>query len=463
MKIFHFNIGLLILLLAIVCLLPACSKFTEVDLPSSQLTSGSVFESKSTANAAMVDVYSKIRDNGLLTGSNSGLSNQLALYADEFQFYGPALAIQAKFFNNSLSATDAAIAELWESSYSQIYAANSVIEGVGKAVALAPADKQQLTGEALFIRALIHFNLVNTFGRVPYIKTTNYQENKTVSRMAEAEVYALVKSDLEQSVIFLPAAYIGAERVRANKWAAQALLARVCLYMQKWDEAVTASSAVLSQSELYKWPTDINGVFLKESLATIWQLMPKTGVENTYQGNIFIFLTGPPPSTAISASLFGAFAANDLRREQWLKRVTNGTSTWYHPYKYKEKSNTSSSKEYSVVLRIAEQYLIRSEARAHQGNLSEAKDDLDKVRNLAGLSNSVANTSEDIIEAVIQERRLELFTEFGHRFFDLKRTGKLDQVLSPVKPKWETSDRVLPIPQSEISLNPNLKPQNAGY
>lgn len=463
MKIFYFNTGRLVLLLATICMLSACSKFTEVDLPSSQLTSGSVFESKSTANAAMVDIYSKIRDKGLLTGYNSGLSNQFALYADEFQFYGSSLAMQAKFYNNSLSATDAAMAELWESSYSQIYAANAVLEGVGKSTALEPADKQQLNGEALFVRALIHFYLVNTFGSVPYIKTTNYQENKTVARMAESEVYALVISDLEQSVKLLPAQYIGAERVRPNKWAAQALLARVCLYMQRWDEAATSASTVLSQSEVYKWPTDISGMFLKESLATIWQLMPKTNVENTYQGNVFIFLQGPPPSTAISASLFGAFAANDLRREQWLKKVTNGTSTWYHAYKYKEKSNTSSSKEYSVVLRIAEQYLIRSEARARQGNLSGAKDDLNKVRNLAGLPNSVASTAEEVIEAILQERRLEFFTEFGHRFFDLKRTGSLDQVLSPIKPKWETSDRVLPIPQSELSLNPNLKPQNAGY
>lgn len=463
MKMFHFNIGRLLLLSAIISLLSACSKFTEVDLPSSQLTSGNVFESKSTANAAMVDIYSQIRDKGLLTGYQSGLSNQFALYADEFQFYGFSLTIQAKFYNNTLSATDAAIAELWESSYSQIYAANAVIEGVGKSTALASADKQQLTGEALFVRALIHFYLVNTFGSVPYIKTTNYQENKTVVRMAEAEVYALVKSDLEQSVTLLPPQYTGAERVRANKWAAQALLARVCLYMQKWDEAATSASAVLSQSEVYKWPTDISGVFLKESLATIWQLMPKTNVENTYQGNIFIFLQGPPPSTAISVSLFGAFADNDLRREQWLKKVTNGTSTWYHAYKYKENSNTSSSKEYSVVLRIAEQYLIRSEARARQGNLLGAKDDLNKVRNLAGLGNTLANTPDEIIDAVLQERRLEFFTEFGHRFFDLKRTGKLDQVLSPIKPKWKTTDRILPIPESELSLNPNLKPQNAGY
>jgi hypothetical protein len=463
MKIFHYNTSRLSLLLAFVCLLTACSKFTDIGLPPTQLNSGNVFENNATASAAMLEVYAKIRDNGLLTGSPTGLSNQLGLYADELQFYGSPSLMQANFYNNSLLATETSVAQLWSGSYSQIYGANAVIEGVDKSINLAVADKQELRGEALFVRALIHFHLVNAFGQIPYIKTTDYQQNSVVKRTTEAEVYALIKSDLEESITLLPSQYVGAERVRPNKWAAQAMLARVCLYMQKWNEASAAASAVLNQADLYKWPTDLNSIFLKESQTTIWQLMPKTNVENTKQGNVFIFLQGPPPSVAISSDLYSAFTSDDLRRNQWLKQVTNNTSTWYHANKYKERSTTSVSKEYSIVLRMAEQYLIRSEARAHQGNLSGAKDDLNKVRNLAGLSNTVANTADEIIDAVLKERRLELFTEFGHRFFDLKRTERLDQVLSPLKPQWNTNDRLLPIPQTELSVNPNLKPQNAGY
>lgn len=451
------------LVLVIFCSVAACSKFTDVDLPSSQLGTGSVFESKATANAAITDIYSKIRERGLLTGFNSGLSVQLGLYADELQFYGLALSAQANFYNNSLIATGNETSTLWTESYNQIYAANSVVEGINKSLALQTLDKEQLMGEALFLRALIHFYLVNSFGPIPYIKTTNYQQNRVASRMPEAEVYALIKSDLEQSVTLLPPQYIGTERVRPNKWAAQALLARACLYMQKWDEAAKAASAVLDQSSLYKWPTDLNTVFVKESLSTIWQLMPATNTQNTYEGSSFIFIQGPPTSVAISNALFGAFADNDLRRGQWLNKVTNGNSSWYHAYKYKERTTATASKEYSVVLRIAEQYLIRAEARAHQRNLTGAKEDLNKVRNLAGLANSTANTADEIIEAVLQERRVELFTEFGHRFFDLKRTGKLNLVMSPLKPQWGTTDQFLPIPESELLLNPNLKPQNAGY
>ena len=463
MKVFHFNIGRSLLLLAFVWLLSACSKFTDVVLPPSQLSPNNVFDQKSTANAAMVDIYSKIRDRSLLTGLTTGLSSQLGVYTDELQYYGLSGTDKANFYNNTLLATSTEVAGLWSSSYNQIYAANAVIEGVNQSTSLTNADKDQLIGEALFIRGLIHFYLVNTFGPIPYIKTTNYQQNRSVTRLAETEAYTLIKSDLELASTLLPAQYIGTERVRPNKWAAQAMLARLCLYMEKWDEAATAASNVLNQADLYKWPTDLNGVFLKDNASTIWQLMPATATANTREGSTFIFIQGPPPSVAISESLYNAFTVNDLRRNQWLKKVTSGNSSWYHANKYKENTTTASSKEYSIILRIAEQYLIRSEARARQGNLSGAKDDLNKVRNLAGLTNTIANTADEIVDAVLQERRLELFTELGHRFFDLKRLGKLNSALSSLKPQWNNNDRLLPIPESELLLNPNLKPQNAGY
>ncbi len=106
--------------------------------------------------------------------------------------------------------------------------------------------------------------------------------------------------------------------------------------------------------------------------------------------------------------------------------------------------------------------MIRSECRAHLGDLIGAKEDLNKIRNLAGLGNTSAETAEQLIDAAIDERRLELFTEYGHRFFDLKRTDRLDNVLVPVKMQWKTYCRVMPLPQTELILNPNLT-QNAEY
>lgn len=441
------------------CLMTGCDSFTEVDLPASQLTSAAVFEDKATANAAMVDIYSKIRDNGLLTGSLSGLSNQLGLYADEFKLYGG----EVNFYNNALLPSGNEVSELWNSSYSQIYATNSVIEGVQHSVSLAEIDREQLKGEALFVRALLHFYLLNAFGEIPYISTTDYEQNSIVHRMPENEVYALIKADLAQAIKLLPEDYITAERVRPNKWTAVALLARANLYTQTWDEASNAASAVLNQTGIYVWEEDLDKIFLKESTTTLWQLMPAIPGDNTMEAATFSFISGPPPLSALSDSQMEAFTTDDQRKVHWIQAITDGTDIWYHPNKYKAAANTGSSVEYSIVFRLAEQYLIRAEARAHQGDLIGAKEDLNKIRHTAGLPNTPATTAAAIIDAVIQERRLELFTEFGHRFFDLKRTGRLDAVLSPLKAGWNSTDRNFPFPESELLLNPNLAPQNAGY
>jgi hypothetical protein len=165
----------------------------------------------------------------------------------------------------------------------------------------------------------------------------------------------------------------------------------------------------------------------------------------------------------LSAALINDFELGDQRKEQWVKSVSNGTETWFHTNKYKEKSSTSGSVEYSILFRLAEQYLIRAEARVQQGDLIGAKEDLNKIRITAGLAETTASSQQDILSAILKENRVEFFTELGHRFFDLKRANKLNEVLTPIKPGWTSTDNLMPLPESELSLNPNLKPQNPGY
>jgi hypothetical protein len=230
-----------------------------------------------------------------------------------------------------------------------------------------------------------------------------------------------------------------------------------------WDESANAASAVLNEGGLYVWVTDLDKIFLKESTTTIWQLMPGIAGDNTKEAVTFSFVSAPPPVSALSPYLLGAFEPNDQRKVHWVTTVTDGSDSYSHVYKYKQALNTGSSTEYSIVLRVAEQYLIRAEARAHQGDLIGAKEDLNKIRQTAGLPDTDAVTAPAIIEAIVKERQVELFCEFGHRFFDLRRSNKLDAALQAIKPGWDSTDRLFPIPQSELLLNPNLAPQNAGY
>jgi hypothetical protein len=451
-------------LIALFCFafIVGCDDFVVVDQPNSQLTTDAIFENATTANAAMVDVYAQLRENGLLTGKSYGISSLLGTYSDELVSYENGAFTTADFYNNSILASDPFISILWNSSYNQIYASNAVFEGVGKSTSLASNVKNQLQGEALFVRALIHFYLVSVFGDVPYLSTTDYVFNSTTPRTASQVVYQNIISDLETSIKLLPEGYTKSDRTRPNKAVAQALLARVFLNNGNFAEASNMASALLNDNVNYIWENNLDAIFLKESTTTIWQLASGAAGANTEAGSTFIFFSGPPELVALSDNFVSQFETNDLRKSSWIKEVTEGNGIWYHPYKYKQDIATGSSMEYSVIFRLAEQYLIRAEARARQGEITGAAADLNKIRNTAGLANTAANTQSALLEAVLQERKFELFTEYGHRFFDLKRFGKLDAVLG-AKAGWSANDQLWPLPQSELLVNPSLKPQNPGY
>src|SRR5262249_27204051 len=120
--------------------------------------------------------------------------------------------------------------------------------------------------------------------------------------------------------------------------------------------------------------------------------------------------------------------------------------------------------EMVVLFRLAEQYLIRAEARAQQGNITGAAADLGAVRARAGLPSTPA--PPDIFTAILHERRVELFTEAGQRFFDLRRTGKLDSVMLALAPlkggAWSSFKTWWPIPPTDVGIDPNLT-QTPGY
>ena len=458
----HYLVLLLLLILLVICI-TSCDSFVEVELPKSQLTTVTVFEDQATAEAALTDIYAKMRDEGLLTGTTSGLSNQLANYTDELTCYGSPGDPALFFYFNTLLPTNTSISDYWNISYNQIYAANAVIEGVALSNKLNLQEKNQLKGEALFIRALVHFYLTNLYGELPYITDTDYQKNNVVNKIPLNVVYSNVLSDLDSSVNLLGQEYDNQERIRPNQLVAKALLARVYLYNETWAEASNAASAVINATNYYELENNISAVFLRDSKETIWQFQPATFGKNTDEAAAFIFFAGPPPLVSLTDNLMNSFSPTDLRKSNWTKAIADGSNMWYHPYKYKEFDYTASSLEYSIVFRLAEQYLIRAEARAQQGDLIGAKEDLNKIRERAGLDQTTATSKLEILNAILQERRWELFTEYGHRFFDLKRSGKIDAILSSTKTGWNPINILFPLPQNELSINPNLRPQNSGY
>src|SRR5690606_1407442 len=159
------------------------------------------------------------------------------LYADELTYFGGSGVSGQFLYLNALLPSTGQVSTMWNESYHQIYLANAVLQGVEQSASLTDAEKAQLRGEALFVRALVHFYLVNEFGDVPYITTTDYQQNSLVLRMPTERVYEKIANDLQEAATLLPQDYYSANRTRPNTFAARALLARTYLYMGLWAEA----------------------------------------------------------------------------------------------------------------------------------------------------------------------------------------------------------------------------------
>jgi hypothetical protein len=426
-----------------------------------------VFSDNETATAALVGIYLDIYRNASFAGGGQlGLSTLAGLSSDELKNNPHNDPLSLDFEHNSLNASNSYVLGLWTSMYKAIYQANAIIEGLRNSSAISSSAKQQLTGEALFIRAFCHFYLVNIFGDVPLVITTNYATNNGLKRSNSSIVYDQIKSDLVSAEELMSNEYITTGRVRPNRFTATALLSRVYLYTNDWPRAEDKATNIISNSDLYYLPNNLKDVFLQGSTEAIWQIKPADKATFTNEGYYFSVVFGPQ-FNVLNSSIPLEYEPNDQRKENWLISTMSGNKTVYLPYKYKKFDLSTPTNEYSMVIRLAELYLIRSEARLKQDKLSGAISDLDVVRARAHLpliqDTNPHITKDSLFLQIVHERQIELMTEWGHRWFDLKRWGLAIDVLDSMKSDLVVGDLVYPIPQQELNNNTNLNPQNAGY
>lgn len=456
-------------LLTIICALQfsfsliSCEDFVDINSPKTEIIRQDVFESNETAISAVRGIYYEMTVGGWASGGLSSVTNLNGLSADELEYFGNVMD-RDEFFTNATRIDNSQVKDVWDEIYNTIYLANAVIEGVQSSDQIAEEIRDQLIGESKFIRAFCHFYLVNLFGGIPVITSTDYRTNNAVSRSMVDEVYNQIVTDLGEAQTLLTEDYKFSEndKIVPNKVAATALLARVYLYRGNWLAAEEQANSVIDNTN-YGLENNLNDVFLANSSEAIWQLVPIAG--STSEASAFIN-SGTPRNQALTDDLVNSFEVNDDRFINWVGSSTDGSTTWYHPFKYKIDDRTPRI-EFSMVLRLAEQYLIRAEAKAQQNELADAIADLDIIRERAGLpliqDTSPAISQAALLLAIQQERRIELFTEWGHRWYDLKRAGRADAILSTKKLDWQSTDILLPIPQEDIEINRNLLPQNSGY
>ncbi len=440
----------------------SCKKYLEVGQPRTQLSSASVFSSDATATAAQLAIYSQMETQGLFFQ----LPAYTGLAGDEFRNHS-TFSDYVDLATNNLTAGNQLINTIWTNLYRYIYQCNAVLEGIDRSTALTPVIKEQLEGESRFIRAFCYYYLVNLYGPVPSVSSTDYTINSILARSPVSEIYAFIINDLVTAKALLPTGYksgtnsSSSERVRPNKWSAAALLARVYLHLGRWPEAEVESAGVIG-SPVYGLSTDLNNSFLKGSPEAIFQLMAVVPRFNSFPGGNFI-LSAAPSIISIAPGFLSSFRPGDRRQLAWTKSISTTAGIFYYPYKYKVGQNASSITEYTIVLRLAEQFLIRAEARAMQHKLTESEADLNIIRLRAGLSAINGLSQDALLDSIQTERKYELMFETGDRWINLKRTQTIDGVMTPIKgSNWNETDHLFPIPQTERLRNPNLS-QNPGY
>lgn len=464
MKFMKFKKG--ILLVAVLAMpLSSCEDLLNTE-PRTALSPEVALANVSGAEAILVSVYNRLLGQG-------AYGNQIFLYPD----------IQADVFvqrtgasrgNGQYFMTPGGTFGYYP--YAAINEANFIIDGIATLEAPA-ATKNRLLGSALFLRALNYFVAVRSYGYEPNKAVNGWDlgvqmrtkptkgltDANFIPRGTVTEAYQLMESDLKQAVTLLAG---NTNVYYASPAAANALLARVYLYWEKWAEAEAAATAAITASPARMTST-------AAAYTAAWSTYPNP--ESVFELNVNATTesVGVNESIAswVSNRQWGDFQVNpellalypngDIRTSIIKQGAISGQTITFIDKFNAAKGNYAQN---LPVIRVPELYLIRAEARAEQNNTTGGLADVNAIRTARGIPTVTAANKQALIDAIYLERRLELAYE-GHRFYDLKRRG-----LPIARPSLVgtgaipyTDFRILAQwPTSEVSLNPLLK-QNPGY
>lgn len=404
--------------------------------------------------------------------------------ADKGSDPGDTGTYQKNLDEYTFTETEAAFRLLWENHYQGIGRANHALELLPQ-VDIEDSLRNRLTGEAKFLRGLFYFRLVQMFGGVPiidFVPDPNNEEdiNKGYQRASKEEVYAFIEADLNDAIQYLPkkSEYSSANLGRATKGAAQALLSKVSLYEEKWQQAYDMSKAVIESGEYS----------LEPNYEDIWKESHENGVESIFeiQGRGDVPVLGVDNYStsqgargqggwgwgfdAPSEDLLNAYEEGDKRMDATIifrgetlydgRLVPETVSNPRYNQKAYVNQEAADMREKNVrLLRYGEVLLINAEAAYQLGMTDEATTMVNMIRERAGLDDL---GSVDLM-AIWKERRLELAME-QDRIFDLRRQGRAAEVMQATGvPFVEGKHELYPIPQAQIEQSGGLLEQNPGY
>lgn len=364
--------------------------------------------------------------------------------------------------NKDISASNGSASALWGVIYNISYIASFLYEGL-PAINISDADYDEITAAASFLRAYAYFIGAYTFGGIPIVTTTDVAVNRVIPRASLQETIDFIEDDLLYALDKLPATAFNAGEV--TNGAVKALLARFYLYTGNWVLAEQYATEVISGNGTAVYtlaPTFADAVedFSIESiLEIVYSANDNPGTSTNFSiNNLFVGRREIIPSTEMVLALQSDGGNRNVVLEFDGTNARGADNGWtvvrYGPF------------DNIQVFRLAEMHLIRAEARAQQDKITGengAVADVNILRQRAGVPLIQGTSRNQMLLAIENERRMELCFE-GHRWYDLKRTGRAQTVMNEFTSNWSQTDELWPIPLREITNNPSLQnAQNPGY
>lgn len=465
----------------------SCDKDLEV-LPNDKMTEVDFLNNPDNAVALVNGIYNKQLDWNMYSFSWIGVTSMTSDDADKGSTINDTGTDKKKLDELTFDATDISFKDIWLSRYDGIYRANVALHYFDQ-LAIEESLKNQLIGEAKFLRALFYFDLVRCFGGVPLVTSKiDINDNETINsvvfvRKSKVETYNLIEKDLLEAIEKLPlkSQYSSNDLGRATKGAAQALLAKAYLYQEKWSQAEAMADQVIASGE-YSLMSDYSHV---------WREIGENGSESIYEVQATLTkgiqgysdVQGPRGTPDLgwgfntpSESLANSYEPGDLRKNATIMFIPSvlwdgmtTSNSWTNPrYNYKAyhsslaeswNGNKSETGKNLRILKYSDILLIKAEAAFEQGNDGAALTAINQLRNRAGLGSLTALT----IENIYNERRWEMAMEHD-RWFDLVRTGKAKTAMAAVgKTFVEGKHELFPVPNDQIIASGGLLAQNPGY
>jgi starch-binding outer membrane protein, SusD/RagB family len=424
----------------------SCEEFITEE-PFLIITDDTAIIDEASAQSALLGAYSALQSANAY--GNLAITTPGVL-SDELNHTGSFPTVK-EMQDNEVLPNNVTQQGYWQAYYAGILRTNLILEKLEN-IDISTNTKSLIIGQAKFLRALMHFDLMKLYGAIPLVTSSSLSSNSNIGRTPVVDIYNFLVTELTESATLLDNVDYGdagrdaEDRTRAGEWAVKALLARVQLYKGDKAAAGTLANDVITNGG-YTLPVTYSTVFNGNSSETIFEIFSSVNDQNGLAFQVRVagrYEYGP------SAEIIAAFEPGDLRTSI-ISTVNAGKP---EVAKYKD---VATGTDKTIVSRLAEMYLIRAEANI--GNAT-ADADLNIVRTRAGLANKTGVSLNDIL----QERFVELCFE-GHRWNDLIRTQTVNQVMSVINPlTWDETDVLLPIPQREIDNNPALKgQQNPGY